>query len=64
MNYTVTTSLVITADSPEAAAEEMDRYLSRDQPRDYHVTAPARLVPSGGGTVFVRVTRGNGKRIA
>jgi hypothetical protein len=64
MNYTVTTSLVIEAESPEAAAVEMDRLMLTYRPKDYHVTAPARLLSARGGTVFIRVERGEGKRIA
>jgi hypothetical protein len=60
MKYIVTSYLdnPIEADTPEEAAKIAERYLLTYAARDYAVT------PAGGGTVFIRILKGEAKRIA
>lgn len=58
MKYQVTLHLDIEAPDPEAAAVEADRMLLTTRPKEFWVTA------SKVGTVFIRVERGEAKRIA
>jgi hypothetical protein len=60
MRYRVTLHVDVESESEEAAAVEADRILWTNRPRDFAVTAPAPR----GGTVFVRVERGEAKRTA
>jgi hypothetical protein len=57
-SYRVSLDIDIDAPDAEAAAIEFDRLTLTTRPKDLHVTA------RGGGTVFIRVERGDAKRIA
>jgi hypothetical protein len=58
MKFSVSLRLDIEAENADAAAVEADRLLMTTRPREFSVSAPRS------GTVFVRVERGEAKRIA
>lgn len=58
MKYHVSFALDVDDESPEQAAIQVDRLLQTTRPKDFALT------PAGGKTVFVRVERGEAKRIA
>jgi hypothetical protein len=61
MRYHVTQYLDIEADSPEAAAIEFDRLGLTTRPKELSITEAGE---HNGGTVFLRVVRGEVKRVA
>ena len=61
--YSVTYRHELEADSAEEAARETDRLLQTTRPKEFDVT-PRGHASSVAKTVFVRVDRGEAKRIA
>ena len=58
MKYHVSYSIDLEAETPEAAAIDVDRLLMTTRPKEFQITSPRQP------TVFVRVERGEAKRIA